>query len=311
MKRRCLNLINRIKMSASRTCVSSCASESASDADQYTQTQRRPTRKRFDILSRASKVMEKSRNSSCKDPERIYEKPPRPGPVTRSASKKRGSSPEFTIKLSSVRFGNSDAPSTSSGTSSNVPTFKRFIEENSADLYTTRNVAAEHASTLPKSVSDLALKINKGMQEAYAALEAYRPPPAHIWHEVYASFCSVYCEFRRTKSLFHPVAPVRRLVGDMISSMTDTPTSHKDLSERLLFCSFWCCLGHAATCSMAWAYEKTCLRFFSRPFWLWNNAARYNRYVLATTCKAGRYKSRYLSYRRRSRRKDLQAPGSE
>nr|ABP88841.1 US10 [Anatid alphaherpesvirus 1]ACG56270.1 US10 [Anatid alphaherpesvirus 1] len=151
----------------------------------------------------------------------------------------------------------------------------------------------------------------KGMQEAYAALEAYRPPPAHIWHEVYASFCSVYCEFRRTKSLFHPVAPVRRLVGDMISSMTDTPTSHKDLSERLLFCSFWCCLGHAATCSMAWAYEKTCLRFFSRPFWLWNNAARYNRYVLATTCKAGRYKSRYLSYRRRSRRKDLQAPGSE
>ncbi|AUS94799.1 virion protein US10 [Equid alphaherpesvirus 8] len=131
-------------------------------------------------------------------------------------------------------------------------------------LYPTSTDTAAHAVSLPRSVGDFAAAVRAVSAEAADALRSGTGPPAEAWPRVYRMFCDMFGRYAASPMpVFHSADPLRRAVGRYLVDLGAAPVeTHAELSGRMLFCAYWCCLGHAFACSRQQMYERACARFF-------------------------------------------------
>nr|WHI94976.1 virion protein US10 [Equid alphaherpesvirus 1] len=131
-------------------------------------------------------------------------------------------------------------------------------------LYPTSTDTAAHAVSLPRSVGDFAAVVRAVSAEAADALRSGAGPPAEAWPRVYRMFCDMFGRYAASPMpVFHSADPLRRAVGRYLVDLGAAPVeTHAELSGRMLFCAYWCCLGHAFACSRPQMYERACARFF-------------------------------------------------
>ncbi|ACT88359.1 virion protein US10 [Felid alphaherpesvirus 1] len=140
------------------------------------------------------------------------------------------------------------------------------------EMYPLRGDSADHAETLPRSVRALFDALRVASCEAFCLMRLGGPPPADIWPGVYRQYREVFRSYSRSMegsggSPFHVADPIRHLVGRYLMGLGPAkPESHPELHTRLLYCAYWCCLGHAATCTHSHIYEDACRRFFEEGF---------------------------------------------
>ncbi|SCO83627.1 virion protein US10 [Spheniscid alphaherpesvirus 1] len=131
-----------------------------------------------------------------------------------------------------------------------------------SDLYSVRHDTDEHLASLPRSVQDLARVVRTAARDAHSAEAGRKAIPARLWRGVYSLFASVFSEYTNSRGAFNVADPLRRIVGEEIVRLKEIPVSHGDLSDRLLTCAYWCCLGHVGVCTRSATYESACVRFF-------------------------------------------------
>ncbi|QPI70176.1 virion protein US10 [Equid herpesvirus 6] len=138
------------------------------------------------------------------------------------------------------------------------------LDDAAAALYPTRADTPEHADSLPRFVSDFAEDVRAASAEAAAAARRGEPPPPALWPRVHGAFCDMFRRYAAAPSpVFHSADPLRRAVGRHLLELgAAPPAAHAELSRRLLFCAYWCCLGHALACTRPELYERACVRFF-------------------------------------------------
>ncbi|ALL26095.1 virion protein US10 [Canid alphaherpesvirus 1] len=130
-------------------------------------------------------------------------------------------------------------------------------------IYPLRYDPPSHIASLPRTVATIFSSIKSASMEAFRAAREGSPPPSSIWTEIFIRFREIYKRYCTTNTASHPADALRRIVGEYILELQDQPFSHHDLNKRLLYCAYWCCLGHASTCSSSSLYEQVCCRFFT------------------------------------------------
>lgn len=131
------------------------------------------------------------------------------------------------------------------------------------NIYPLRCDPPAHIASLPRSVATFFAGIKAASVEAFCAVRMGSTLPLTIWPEVFNRFKEIYERYCTTNTTTHAADAPRRLVGNHILKLQDQPVSHQELNKRLLYCAYWCCLGHASSCSSSVLYEQVCCRFFN------------------------------------------------